>query len=159
MRCYRTYLTTVALVLPLLFLPGCGEDEEDDLKTVQGLREENRTLRERIGSMGKTMAEREEDYRRRLAAGQGELAEKALRLTALGQENQAMRELLEADPKLRATLQANYAYERALYFLLILILAGAAVWGWRRYRDALGRLNQSLLQRSARFAAGEKWYL
>jgi hypothetical protein len=67
--------------------------------------------------------------------------------------------LLETDPKFREMLQANYAHERLVYFLLILILAGAAVWGWRRYRDALGRLNQALVQRSARFVAGEEWYL
>jgi predicted RNase H-like nuclease (RuvC/YqgF family) len=149
----------MVLVLPLAFFSGCGDDEKDDLKTVQGLQEENRSLREHVGRLESAMAEREEEHRKRLAAGQSELAEKALRLTALGQENQAMREILETDPKFREMLQTNYAYERLVYFLLILILAGAAVWGWRRYRDALGRLNQALLQRSARFAASEEWYL
>ena len=126
---YRLFV--VAIVPALLCFSGCGEDEKNDLKTVQGLQEENRSLRERIGNLEKTMAEREEDCRKRLAAGQSELAEKALRLTALGQENQAMREMLEADPKLRDVLQANYASERLVYFLIILTLAGAAVWGWR----------------------------
>ena len=157
-RTFWYRLVVIALVAPLLF-SGCGEDEENDLKTVQGLREENRSLREHIGNLEKTMAGREEDCRKRLTAGQSELAEKVLRLTALGQENQAMREMLEANPKFRDMLQANYARERLVYFLLILILAGAAVWGWRRYRDVLDRLNQTLLQRSARFAAGEKWHL
>jgi hypothetical protein len=156
---YPRHLFVAVLVAAPLFFPGCGEDEENGLKTLQGLREENRSLRERLGYMEKTLVRSEEECRRRLAAGQGELAEKALRLTALGQENQAMRELLEADPKLKDMLQANYAYERLCYLLLILILAGTAVWGWRRYRDALGRLNQALLQKSAQFAAGGKWRL
>ena len=65
--------------------------------------------------------------------------------------------MVDADPKLGTALQASFTHERLAYLLIIVTLAGAAVQGWRRSRDALGRLNAMAIRRTADFASAGKW--
>jgi hypothetical protein len=161
-------LRVLHLAILAMLLTGCGDSNEK--KTLQGLQEENKVLREKIADLQKQitdlkalstgasrewervkaglqkdhedrLAKEKELHRARVAQLDKEIADLRLQLGAPQRERIALQEILDVKPRVQDATSVRKGMDVMILLLLVGVLVIVLTYVAYRYRSANDRLN------------------